>query len=237
MEERLRKALGLLEHPRLLRAYLRHGVAASLEHRSLPAGQYATVVDIGAHTGQFSLLVRELYPEAAIHAFEPLPAAAAKFREVFADDPQVTLHEAAIAPEPGRATFFQSGVWDAGSLLPSAFGSADELSVAAGRLEDFIQAEEIAAPALLKLDVQGYEREALGGCASLLDRFDVIVAELNLTVGYVGQALAGDVIAFLRETGFQLTGIDAIGREDGEIVRFDGIFQRVNGSAQASGAD
>jgi FkbM family methyltransferase len=225
---RLAKGVRLLRHPSLLRAFARHGVAASLEHRALPTRAYATVVDIGAHTGQFSLLARMLYPEAMIYAFEPLPEAAAKFREVFAGDPLVRLHEAAIAPESGNAMLYVGDVWDAGSLLPSVGGSNRDVRVAAGPLREFVAEAEIGWPALLKLDVQGYEREALAGCRSLLDRFDDVVAELMLREAYAGQALAADVIALLRNEGFQLVGIDSIGRVRGKIVWFDGIFSRAS---------
>jgi FkbM family methyltransferase len=235
LDQRLAKGVRLLRHPTLLRAFAKHGVAASLEHSALPSKRYATVVDIGAHTGQFSLLARFLYPDAAIHAFEPLPEAAAKFRAVFANDPHVRLHEAAIAPASGVATLYVGGVWDASSLLPSAGSCTDEIQVHAAPLEEFVTGAEIRSKALLKLDVQGFEREALVGCRSLLDRFDDVVAELMLHEAYMGQALPADVIALLRDNGFQLVGIDSLGREGGRIVRFDGIFSRVPTSQTASG--
>jgi FkbM family methyltransferase len=223
---RVVKGLQLLGRPSHLRSFARYGVVASLEHRELPRKPYGTVVDIGAHTGQFSLLVRELYPEATVHAFEPLPEAATKFREVFADDPLVRLHEAAIAPANRDATLYVGREWDGGSLLPAG-GSPREIPVHAAPLEEFVSADEIRSPALLKLDVQGYEHEALLGCRSLLDRFDDVVAELMLVEDRADQAMAADVIALLRNHGFQLVGIDAIGRREGRIVRFDGIFSRL----------
>ncbi len=223
-DTRLVKGMRLLGNPSFLRVFVQHRVVASLEHRALPEKRYATVVDIGAHTGQFSLLARARYPEATIHAFEPLPEAAAKFREVFAADPLVQLHEAAIAPEAGEMTLYLGQAWDGGSLLPAA--ALREIAVRTGPLEEFLAAGEIQPPALLKLDVQGYERETLVGCRSLLDRFDDVVAELMLVKDRPGQALASDVIALLRDEGFQLAGIDAFGRRGGRIVRFDGIFSR-----------
>lgn len=230
---RVVKGLRLLGRPSHLRSFAKYRVVASLEHRELPKTSYATVVDIGAHTGQFTLLARELYPEATVHAFEPLPEAAAKFREVFADDPHVRLHEAAIAPTRCDATLYIGSEWDGGSLLPAG-GSPREVPVHAAPLEEFVGADEIRSPALLKLDVQGYEHEALVGCRSLLDRFDDVVAELMLIEDRPDQAMAADVIALLRDQGFQFVGIDAIGRREGRIHRFDGIFSRVPGAHRAA---
>jgi FkbM family methyltransferase len=223
---RVAKGLRLLGNPSYLRTFARYGVVPSLEHRELPRTPYATVVDVGAHTGQFSLLARKFYPEATIHAFEPLPEAAAKFREVFGDDPLVRLHEVAIAPATGEATLYLDSAWDGGSLLRGAWKSDREIPVHTAQLEDVVSADEIRSPALLKLDVQGYELDALVGCSSLLDRFDDVVVELMLREDRVGQPLAADVVTLLRDRGFQLVGIDSIGRREGSIVRFDGIFSR-----------
>lgn len=227
---RVVKGLRLLGSPSHLRTFARHGVVASLEHRALPSTPYATVVDIGAHTGQFSLLAHRLYPDATIYAFEPLPEAAAKFREVFADEPLVRLHQAAIGPVKGDATLYVGSAWDGGSLLPGPPQSEREVRVHAAPLEEFVGANEIRSPALLKLDVQGYEHEALVGCSTMLDRFDDVVVELMLRQDRPEQPLAADVIALLHDRGFQLVGIDSIGRRDGSIVRFDGIFSRVDGA-------
>lgn len=227
LDPRIAKGMRLLGNPRLLPVFVRHRVVPSFEHRALPETSYATVVDIGAHTGQFSLLARARYPEATIHAFEPLPEAAAKFRAVFEADPRVHLHESAIGPERGEATLYLDGAWDGGSLLPATF-SVREVAIRTGPLDEFLSSDDIYPPALLKLDVQGFELEALRGSQSLLDRFDNVVAELMLVEDRAGQSLAADVIALLRDEGFHLSGIDAFGHREGKIVRFDGIFSRLS---------
>jgi len=48
----------------LLRALVRHRVLVGAEHRHLLGPYLATVVDIGANRGQFSLAVRECAPRA-----------------------------------------------------------------------------------------------------------------------------------------------------------------------------
>ena len=128
------------------------------------------MVDIGANRGQFSLLARELFPEARIVAFEPLPGPAETFTRVFAHDPRIRLHVVALGACSGEATIHVSARDDSSSLLPIAetqsriFPGTQETGTAdveVRRLEEVLKPEEITAPALLKLDVQGYELEAL----------------------------------------------------------------------------
>jgi len=96
---------------------LRHRVAAGVEHARVISGlDCRTVVDIGANRGQFALVARQCQSQARVISFEPLPAAAATFCAVFADDDRVTLHEVAIGPVPGNATIHISRRDDSSSL-------------------------------------------------------------------------------------------------------------------------
>lgn len=75
------------------------------------------------------------------------------------------------------------------------------------RLDDVIALEVIASPILLKLDVQGYELQALRGCETLLDAFAWVYCECSFVELYQGQALADEVIAWLRAHGLRLIGV------------------------------
>lgn len=65
-------------------------------------------------------------------------------------------------------------------------------------LADALPAADIAAPALLKLGVQGFELQALLGCEDLLDRFAYVYVEYSFVELYEGQAFADAVIAWPR---------------------------------------
>ena len=167
---RLVKLLRLLGDP-VFRRGLRFGVGAAIEHRAVVSPMaLETVVDVGANAGQFSLLARALHPRARIVAFEPLARAAARYRRVFARDPGTMLHETAVAPRPGAATLHLSASPDSSSLLPitqrqSALFPGTEavgtVQVEAGPLDAFVTRADLAPPALLKIDVQGFELEVL----------------------------------------------------------------------------
>ncbi len=239
LRQAFRRALKLL---RLLpdstfRRGLRFGVGAAIEHRAaLGPLRLQTVVDVGANVGQFSLLARALNPGARIVAFEPLAEAAARYRRVFAGDACATLIRAAIAPQRGTATLHLSAAADSSSLLPitprqvTRFPGTEEVGaipVAAGPLGDYLDRADIAPPALLKIDVQGFELEVLRACLPLLDAFEHIYVEASFEELYAGQALVPDVRAYLDECGFRETGrFNTVRLRDGTPVQADFLFQR-----------
>ena len=170
---------------------MRHRVAAGVEHRVVlqqHVGDIGAVVDIGANRGQFALAARHCFPLARIRSFEPLPGPAEKYRAVFSSDSCVTLHEAAIGPQAGEATIHISGRDDSSSLLPIAEaqnaifpGTAESATstIEVGPLAVYLATEAIETPALLKLDVQGFELQALAGCEDMLDQFEWVYAECS----------------------------------------------------------
>jgi len=215
------------------------GVAAAPEHRYVLGPELATVIDIGANRGQFSLAVRRWAPKAMVIAFEPLSGPAARFQKVFQGDPNVRFHQSAIGPETGTATMHVAAADDSSSLLPISnlqqhlFPGTGEVrteKIQVGRLADFISAEDIQAPALLKLDVQGFELEALRGCEDLLERFSYVYAECSFVELYTGQALAHEVIEWLRERDFVLKGVYNMSYDkSGGTVQGDFLFTNTKG--------
>jgi len=230
-----RKLAAILKVPYYRKRLLRHRVAAGVEHARVLSGlDCCTVVDIGAHRGQFALVARYCQPKARVISFEPLPAAAVKFRAVFAGDDRVTLHEIAIGPAPGNATIHVSKKDDSSSLLPitanqvALFTGTAEVATAIVRvapLREVIKVLDILPPALLKLDVQGYELEALRGCEDMLGQFACVYVECSFVELYGGQALADEVIAWLRERGFRLRGVHNTDYDrDGRATQADFLF-------------
>ncbi|MGE3297370.1 MAG: FkbM family methyltransferase [Porticoccaceae bacterium] len=233
-----RKLAGILAVPAWRAALLRHRVAAGVEHARVlrNLGPARTVVDIGANRGQFALAVRHCFPDAAIVSFEPLPGPAAGYRAVFAGDGRARLVEAAIGPESGTATIHLSARDDSSSLLPitaqqnelfPGTAEAGTATIRVLRLADALPAADIAAPALLKLDVQGFELQALAGCEEVLERFAWVYAECSFQELYAGQAFADEVIAWLRERGLRLAGVYHMAYDErGRAVQADFLFGR-----------
>jgi FkbM family methyltransferase len=236
---KFRKLLSVLAQRDFRAALVRGGVAAAVEHgRLLKTFQFKTIVDIGANRGQFALVSRHCFPHARIIAFEPLPGPAKKFHAVLGHDPRVTLHQVAIGPSASTATMHVAAADDSSSLLPisslqqSLFSGTEEVGQETIQVEPLasrIKAEELEAPALLKIDVQGYELPVLRGCVALLNRFSHAYVECSFVELYEGQALATEVIIFLREHGFSLRGVYNVHYgPQAEAIQADMLFARPN---------
>ena len=221
---------------RLAQVFLRHRVLAGGEHRHILSGELKTVVDVGANRGQFALAVRQWVPQARVISFEPLPGPATVFRRVFSGDDRVQLHQAAIGPRPEQRNMHISAKDDSSSLLPISAaqkevfpgtGEVSSIEVRVAPLEAFLSAEDLRPPSMLKLDVQGFEYEALLGCESLLANFDRIYCECSFVELYSGQKLADTIIDWLSARGFAINGIlNIMYDKTGRTVQADLFFLR-----------
>lgn len=196
---------------------LYYGVAPTIEHASVLENiQPGVVVDVGANKGQFSLLCKGLFPDTHIYAFEPLPEPAARYRQLFSGDNAVKLYQVALGLDEADKNIHISSRPDSSSLLPitckqvNTFpGTACETSLKIKQLalNEILGNNELSVPALLKIDVQGYELEVLKGSEKILKCFSWIYCECSFIELYEGQALAADIIHWLDERGFSLQGV------------------------------
>lgn len=231
-----RKLMRILMSPGLRRG-LRFKVAAAVEHRALIKGlDFNTLLDVGANVGQFSLLARTLHPNACIHAFEPLSAPAATFQKLFAGNRRITLHRFAISAAPATSDMYVARHNDSSSLLPAtetqigfAPGAAPKgvETVHVRRLDQCVDPAQITRPALLKLDVQGSELNALQGCGDLLAVIDYVYVEVSFVALYSGQGLVDEIVAFLLGRGFSLAAANnPVLDGSGRCLQADFLFKR-----------
>lgn len=211
------------------------GIGPGLEHQAIPFRQsMGTVVDIGSNRGQFALFAQRRFPNAGIHCFEPLAVPCAVLRVLFEGDSRVEIHNVAVGPVNGCATMMVADADDSSSLLPLAAAQSDIFGVypqgteevTIRPLADLVSVQELPSPRLLKLDVQGFELSCLKGCEPL-EAFDQVYVECSYIELYRGQALAGEVIAWLTTRGFNLAGVfNQVERAGTGAVQADFLFHR-----------
>lgn len=232
---KFRKLRQLLRVP-IFRRALRHGVAASIEHQHVLAVEdVATLIDIGANRGQFSLLAIGLKPGLRVFAFEPQSAAAALFERVFEGNEAVRLERAAIGPRAETLEINIAAKNDSSSLMEfgaivGAFEGTEQVgreTVTVAPLTQFVSPDEIARPCLCKIDVQGYEMEVIRACDAIIDDLDLFYIECSSIELYKGQPTVDDIIREMANRGF---GIKRIGHVSGNQrepgVIFDILFAR-----------
>lgn len=234
--QRLTKLFKILSSSFLFSALLK-GTAAGVEHgKILQTLECNCVVDIGANRGQFALISRRIFPQAKIHAFEPLEEPARTFKRIFESDPNVDIHPYAIGPVKTISTIHVTRDDDSSSLLPitstqsSLFPSTVEKEtrqVTVLPLSQVLDNTCLPPASLLKIDVQGFELDVLKGCEDLLHRFSHLYIECSFIELYEHQALAHQVIAWLAARGFMLTGIHNLYyARSGTAIQGDFLFRR-----------
>ena len=250
MRSLARKALkaAMLARVPAWREALRQGVAASIEHDRLPLRRdFRTVIDVGANRGQFALCSTVRFPEAQVFSLEPLRGPRAKMQALFAGSPRVQVIPKAAGASAGRAKVNVSGADDSSSLLAmgelqlrrypeTKMVGAEEVDV--DTLDGIFGGMELASPVLLKLDVQGFELEALKGAKELLGRVDAVLTEASFVPFYEGQALFDDLHALLTEAGFSLVSGAMSSQAGGRWEQGDFLYERdAVGVGQAARGD
>ena len=189
------------------------------------------IIDGGANLGSITDALLGYYPSAAIHAFEPIPHLADALRIKYALRPNVVIHAKALGAGPKKLKFHQLNNIDASSFLnPSEIKKkylghqvdvSVELAVEQVRLDDVVD----GGIDILKLDLQGYELEALKGAERSLPSTKLILIEVEFVPLYENQPLFGDIDVFLRERGFSLLNLYELWTHpDGQLTSGDAIY-------------
>lgn len=151
-----------------------------------------TVYDVGANIGFFTMLCSRLVgPEGAVYAFEPIPQNVATLRHNVALNglTNVVIIEKALSSSTGAAEMFVSP-WSAFHSLNVAGASkqenhgpqSGEIVVQTVTLDEFVRGEDVRAPDLVKIDVEGAELVVLDGMRETLrSRQPLLLVEVHDT--------------------------------------------------------
>lgn len=197
-----------------------------------------TVLDIGANTGQFAELIRQVLPNTRIISFEPI-------RECFeslASNPKISAPfqaiNSALGNENGAAVIHRDRFSPSSSLLkmeqlhihelPFTGDSAPE-TIRIQRLDDLSAELAIELPLFVKIDVQGYEDRVILGGRRVLEHAVAVVMEVSSYSLYQNAPTFDRLYALMKELGFEYKGnVDQmLSRRDGRILQFDALFENV----------
>jgi methyltransferase, FkbM family len=174
------------------------------------------VLDVGAHVGSYGLTLRNLGYTGRLVSFEPVAANVEELRRR-ADRDWVVVQKA-VGKESGRRSIkLTGGSMQHSFLSPSAYGrslaplvfeTVGEEVVDVVRLDDvFADFVSPGERVFLKIDTQGLDLDVLMGAESSLSSIAALQFELALRHTYEDQPDYLAVLAWLRQRGFEPTGI------------------------------
>lgn len=197
----------------------------------------ASVIDIGANIGQFSISAAKLFPECKVWSFEPVPKSFEMLERNTKGMRNIYLRRIAIGDSNEERIMTINSHSHSSSLLPlgkahiQAFPWAreeDDAKVEVKTLDYIASSLELASPVLLKIDVQGYEGHVLRGANSTLQKVDWVVLEASFLPLYVGEKTFLELSNYLESLGFEFIGpLDWLPHpKTGEILQMDALFKK-----------
>nr|WP_082691763.1 FkbM family methyltransferase [Mycobacterium sp. IS-1556] len=206
--------------------------------KQLESRHVNVVFDVGANAGQYAVGLRKAGYKGRIISFEPLSKPFKLLERRAAKDPLWDCRQCAIGDFDGTTSINVAG--NAGlssSVLPmlkshqDAFPPANYIGtqeVPIYRLDSLTP--ELLSPSdvtFLKIDVQGFERQALAGSKSTVgERCVGMQLELSFVPLYEGSMLIRESLDLAYSFGFTLTELLPcfIDVRNGRMLQADGIF-------------
>jgi FkbM family methyltransferase len=186
-----------------------------------------TVVEIGGHIGFVSQHLSQLVGRSGrVIVFEPGSNNLPYIRENLRNLPNVTLVEVAVSDKCGTAIFYEDNITGQNNSLLPNYENAEAVAKAHGlrlkkniaivpvtTLDAYVQAHNLC-PDFIKIDIEGWELNALLGGASTLINVRGLMVEVTRNHSAVA--------SLLRERGFRIFSTE--GRELLELQFSGNIF-------------
>ncbi len=175
-----------------------------------------TVIDLGAHTGEYSEFLSSFFRAEATYAFEPLPECVAAIEAKSHKITNLKIFNCALSDQAGRMTFYRNSYGPSSSLLRVAEIHKREfpetrqetpLTVNVSRLDDLLDPSTLKKDVLIKMDVQGAEDKVIRGGRKLFALARCVLVEMSFVAMYEGQPLFEEIHSLLSEKGLRFHGM------------------------------
>ena len=201
----------------------------------LESFEIKTVIDVGANIGQFAVDASELYPDAVIYSFEPLPGPYSQLLINTKSFSKFNPYNIALSDHKGTTKMYSNDFSQSSSILEMAEShkkafphstNATPVKVKVQTLDAIFNGVELDTDILLKIDVQGLEKQVLDGGKETIKKVKVIIIETSYISLYKDQPLFDDVHDQLAKVGFRFHGNlgQLLHPTDGSILQGDSVF-------------
>lgn len=144
----------------------------------------ATILDVGANTGQTALKVARCFPDSRIYSFEPVPSTFNELVRNTKADKRIEPVCCALGAKRGSALITKDPLSETNTLVVDVGSDPNAkslLEIKVDTVDQFCAERGIQRVNLLKIDTEGYEINVLKGANQLLaeKRVDFILAECD----------------------------------------------------------
>jgi FkbM family methyltransferase len=202
-----------------------------------------SVLDVGANRAEWSRLAKKIFHEADFYLIEP-QVEMIEYLEEFTEE--FINSEYFLIGAGAKNDVLTLTIWDdlaGSSFLPhedeKLLKEGKQRKVEIIKIDDLIESGKIKIPELIKLDVQGFELEALKGAKKTFGTTEVYILETSLFSfsDVPGMPIISDIINFMSDhdyvvydfAGFLRRPLDgALGQCDVCFVKKDGFLRESN---------
>lgn len=202
-----------------------------------PTGSFqnvGTVLDIGANRGDWAGAVMEFCAPRSVLCFEPDPRLVVGLKDRFADRSNVRVIQAAVGATQSTGVLNLSEHPAFNSLLPTSIQMPEwysATSLAKGTVDiEILSLDSVTHDmdriSILKIDVQGFERQVILGGTRTLKKTDFVLIEANFQRHYEGESSFFELDTLLQDVGFLVANISGPVIRDGVALWSDCLYVR-----------
>jgi FkbM family methyltransferase len=194
-----------------------------------------TIIDIGANIGEFTLIFAELFPEAEIYAFEPLPDCYNQLETKTKHIPTISTFNIGLGSKQCIQNIHQSSWHPASSFREMSAmhktnyphsANHEEIGVTIDTLDSILKPDTLNKNILIKMDVQGFEDEVINGGIQIFRQAKIVVVECSFQELYENEPMFHGIYSLLKQLGYKYRGSlkQSTDKNDGSFLQADCLF-------------
>jgi FkbM family methyltransferase len=201
-----------------------------------------SILDIGANNTNWSIMARNIFPNAHFYLVEPQTEMEYHLKKFAEETATAFYFLKAVGARNEILTFTVSEDLAGSSFLPkeekSLLANGKQRKIEIITIDDLINSNEIIMPELIKLDIQGFELEALKGAQTTFGNTEVYIVEVSLfpSLERDDMPVISDVINFMLERDYTIYDFPGFLRRplDGALGQCDICFVKKDSFLRSS---